>query len=122
MKKHCIFILHGSSSVESKKICDILEQQLSKKLKIPFCISYLKESSPSFSEALDLAYLNGARSIICLPLFLLPGSHILKDIPAIIGDFTKGHSDCNIELLPCLAENEYFIDFILKILGTNNGR
>ncbi len=120
MKNHCIFVLHGSASAEAKKICDILEKQFSQKLEIPFYISYLKESSPSFSEALDLAYSNGARSIICLPLFLLPGSHIIKDIPSIIDNFTKVHSDCNIKLLPCLAENEQFINFIIKILGTNN--
>ena len=121
MKKHCIFILHGSSSVESKRISESLERQFLQKLNLSFQISYLKENSPLFSEALNIAYSKGARNIICLPLFLLPGSHIIKDIPFIIDTFSKEHSDCNIELLPCLAENEFFVDFILKILGTNNG-
>ncbi len=120
MKKYCVFIFHGSANAEAVKITERLKEQFAEKLKLPFSICYLKGNLPSFSDALEQAYLKGARKIDCLPLFLMPGSHISKDIPAIIETFVKAHPDCIVKQMKCLTESMYFVDFIIKILENSN--
>ena len=120
MSKYCIFILHGSRSHEVLSATNRLKEQLLNKLKTSFSICYLAYNTPSLSEALENAYLNGASEIICIPLFILPGQHICKDIPNIIESFQKEHTNLEIKLFPSLVESQYFADFLVKSIESNN--
>ena len=120
MGKHCIFILHGSRSHEVLSATNRLNEQLLKKLKTSFSICYLTHNTPSLSEALEKAFSNGASEIICFPLFVLPGQHIREDIPNIIDDFKRNHTDLEIKLLPSLVETQYFTDFLVKSIEADD--
>ena len=120
MDNYCIFILHGSRSPEARLATNQFKKQLLENLESPFTVCYLKGDSPSLSEALENAVLNGASNIVCFPLFVMPGQHICEDIPTIIDDFKKKHYNCKIKLLPSLVENQYFVEFLVRNLETNN--
>lgn len=111
-----ILIFHGSSSKESIESVQKFRQSLSHLLN-NFCICFLKTNSPSLEESLEKAYNNGYKQIKCFPLFVLPGNHLIKDIPDIINDFVDKHEDCSIDLLPCLIDNNLFNEFVINSLN-----
>lgn len=117
--QHSILIFHGSSSLESQKTTNKFIESIKNQSKLSFSVCYLKESSPTLSDALTNALNEGKTEITCFPLFLLPGSHVLKDIPKIVEDFKHEHPECNIKLLPCLAEKASFVDYTIKVLENN---
>ena len=116
----CILILHGTKHTESQIAKNIFFERIKNLLKNNFSICYLKENSPSLLEALENAKTAGFNRIICLPLFVLPGAHTTKDIPAIIKTFTDKYPECHVKQLPCLTENGSFPEFIAKTLGKIN--
>ena len=118
---YCVFVFHGSKNVESENTIKAFSENLAKKLDKSFSICYLKEKSPTLYEALEQAFTKGFKQIKCFPLFVLPGSHITKDIPAILQEFKSRHTDCSIEKMPCLTENESFVNFVVEALGEKHG-
>ncbi len=118
---YCIFVFHGSKNIESENTIESFAQNLKDKLNSCFSICFLKEKSPTLSETLEHAFTKGFKRIKCFPLFVLPGSHVNKDIPAIIQDFKIRHKDCSVEQMPCLTENKSFVNFVIEAIGDNNG-
>ena len=116
---YCVFVFHGSKNVESENTIKNFSDNLKNRIECSFSICYLKEKSPTLSEALEEAYNNGFKQINCFPLFVLPGSHITKDIPAAIQEFKSRHTDCVIKQMPCLTENKSFVNFIISAIGEN---
>lgn len=49
------------------------------------------EQVPAISSALDNVIRDGARRVVCVPLFLLGGNHVARDIPAIIEETRQRH-------------------------------
>ena len=117
--QHSILIFHGSSSVESQNTTKKFIESIKSQSNLSFSVCYLKESSPTLLDALTNAFNNRKTEITCFPFFLLPGSHVLKDIPNIIEDFKHLHPECKIKLLPCLAEKESFVEYTIKALENN---
>lgn len=115
-KEHLILIFHGSSNIDAKNSVEALKECIASRISSPFYICYLKESSPNLSDCLEEAYSNGAKYIKCIPMLMLPGNHMLKDIPSRINIFKEKHKDCTVEILPCLAQNKYFQDFLVQRL------
>jgi len=63
-------------------------------------------------EAIKTAIANGYLSLRLIPLFLLPGSHIDEDIPAIVENFRQTNPGIDIKLGSCLVQNRQFIEFV----------
>ena len=120
-KCFCIFVFHGSKSAEAQDTIKKFSEKLKTKTNQNFLICYLKENSPSLSEALNYAFNKGYKKINCFPFFVLPGSHIISDIPLIIKNFNEKHPECSINQMPCLAEHDSFVSFIADAIEVKNG-
>lgn len=120
-ESYCIFVFHGSKTVESENAIEVFSQNIKDKLGCSFSICFLKEKFPTLHEALEQAFIKGFKSIKCFPLFVLPGSHVNKDIPSIIDEFKNKHRDCNVEQMPCLTENKSFVNFVIEAIGEKHG-
>ncbi len=118
---YCIFVFHGSKNIESDNTIKAFSRNLKDKLDSSFSICFLKEKSPTLQEALEQAFIKGFNRIKCFPLFVLPGSHVNKDIPAIIQEFKTRHRDCSVEQMPCLTENKSFVNFVTEAIGESHG-
>lgn len=117
MNNKCILLIfHGSATQEAKKAINSLRDYVKTKTNSVFYVCYLKDSFPNLLNALEEAYNNGARKIKCFPMLLLAGSHYQKDIPNTIKYFINSHKDTEVDLLPCLAENKDFWNFILTTI------
>ena len=118
-KEHYILIFHGSDNSNLISKTDLIKNYLQNNLNKNLTICFVQKLSPSFSEALEIAHLHNTKKIVCLPMLLLPGHHLIKDIPLTVENFKKKHKNCEVKILPCLADSKYFFDFLLKTLQSN---
>lgn len=107
-----LLLFHGStenletlSSTFKRKISNLTERS--------FEVCFLK-GNPDFCEALNQALQEKETEITVIPLFMLPGAHLKKDIPDIINNFRKNNPEINITLENCLVSDDNFIKYLAK--------
>jgi sirohydrochlorin ferrochelatase len=71
---------------------------------------------PMLGQVLDRCALEGARDIAVHPLFLLPGRHLLEDIPREIERARQKHPQAEIRLLDAVGSLPALADLILTTL------
>ena len=55
--------------------------------------AFLELGTPSLEEAADLLVARGVERIVIIPYFLTPGTHLERDLPAIVERILKKHQD-----------------------------
>ena len=83
-----------------------------------FSICFLEGVAPELAMALEKVVARGFRKIRLIPLFLLPGTHTRKDIPAAADVIKKTYPHVRIEILDCLVEMPEFLELISNKLNT----
>lgn len=54
--------------------------------------AFLQYAPPSLSSTAARCVEQGARRIVIVPFFVLPGNHVVRDIPALVEDLRKQYS------------------------------
>lgn len=81
-----ILLSHGSSLPYAEKTFGEIKEKFIEATGLPTEIGYMKVSSPSIAEAVDiLKENNNINRILALPVFLAPGIHTNIDIPIMLG-------------------------------------
>lgn len=81
-----ILLSHGSSLPYAEKTFGEIKEKFIEATGLPTEIGYMKVSSPSIAEAVDiLKENNDINRILALPVFLAPGIHTNIDIPIMLG-------------------------------------
>lgn len=108
------FIFHGSSkesaNLFAKELIDslhILDQLVN--------IAFLESGSPSIAMAIEEHLVKGAAQIDLYPLFLVPGNHVGRDIPAIVQEVQSKNPHCQIVLKDFLGASPFFRELLNKI-------
>ncbi len=114
--QHFILVFHGSTQDSAKELIISLTRALYAKTDASFSVCHLREGHPTLPEALENAYEKGHRQISCMPVLILPGSHTVNEIPRVIEDFQRKHSDTEVKQLQCLARHKQFVDFLASVL------
>lgn len=70
--------------------------------------AFLQFISPSLPDTLQKCLSMGASCVKVFPLFVLSGSHVESDIPAMLDSWRKEHSGVEVELLPHLGVDPSF--------------
>jgi sirohydrochlorin cobaltochelatase len=79
-------------------------------------LAFVELGEPGIDEAVTQALAEGARSVRLLPLFMAPGRHVKRDIPASVAALRAAHPDRTIEILPALGEDERFWNALREIV------
>ena len=58
--------------------------------------AFLELGTPSLEEAADLLVAQGVERIIIIPYFLTPGTHLERDLPAIVQRILKKYQDIQV--------------------------
>ena len=58
--------------------------------------AFLELGTPSLEEAADLLVAQGVERIVIIPYFLTPGTHLERDLPAIVQRILKKHQDIQV--------------------------
>ena len=115
-----LLIFHGSARPEANAAAVSFAERLGKRIATTsFSICFLKGVAPELAAALDEVVARGFRKIRLIPLFLLPGTHTCKDIPAAADAVKTAHPQVEIEILDCLVEMPEFLELIGKTLNNS---
>ncbi|GAB1355275.1 hypothetical protein MASR1M12_40170 [Erysipelotrichia bacterium] len=114
-----LLIFHGSALPEANAAAVGFAERLKERIGMTdFSICFLKGVAPELAMALEKVVARGFRKIRLIPLFLLPGTHTRKDIPAAADVIKKTYPHVRIEILDCLVEMPEFLELIGNKLNT----
>lgn len=88
-----IIVDHGSRRAESNRMLERFVQEMFASSS-PFKIiepAHMELSEPSIATAFDRCVARGARRVVVLPYFLLPGKHWDQDIPELTAHAAAKH-------------------------------
>ena len=58
--------------------------------------AFLELGRPSLEEAADLMVERGVDRLVIIPYFLTPGTHLERDLPALVARISNRHNDIQI--------------------------
>jgi sirohydrochlorin ferrochelatase len=105
-----VFVAHGSRAEAANEAHRATAERLAADLDVPVVAAFLELAEPSIPDAIVAAADAGADRVLVLPLFLYPGRHLVRDIPALVGEAVGRRPDAAVEVLdafgadPAIAE------------------
>ena len=82
--------------------------------------AFLEGVSPSIPDGLDACVRQGAVRVVIIPYFLLPGSHVLEDIPELVGQARERYPDVEFVLGRHLGDHPLLAEVVRERLNEYN--
>ena len=102
-----MFFCHGSRSADWRAPFDLLVAEYRRRHpRHPVRLAFLELMSPSLPEVLAELADCGIDSIQVFPLFLAPGAHTRRDLPALVAQARQLHPQLQVAIAPALLESE----------------
>lgn len=92
--KALLLVAHGSRRAASNEEVVALADRVADEVTGSFALveaAFLELAEPSIEEGIGRCVAQGAREIAVVPYFLAAGTHVVKDIPAIIESARAAH-------------------------------
>ena len=106
---------HGSSDPEWTlpfiKLQDILADSHPD---TPVTLAFLDPAKPNFDDVVAQLAQSGVKEIVVAPLFLARGSHVKRDLPALV-EKASAHYGMTFRVLPTLGE----VDGVLEAIAAS---
>ena len=116
--KAMLIIAHGSRKQSSNDEIRRLTEKVSKRVSESFdhvdC-AFLELAEPSIDGGIDALVERGANNIQVVPYFLAAGTHVVNDIPEIIGSSRVQHPDVDIVVTDYLGKSDLIADVLVRI-------
>lgn len=77
---------------------------------VPVEIGFLELTQPPLEASIECLAARGVTQIKVVPIFFAPGRHVLKDLPALIGNAMDRHPGIEFEVAACVGEVDAVID------------
>ena len=81
------------------------------------CFAHMEICEPSLPRAIDDCVAAGARQVVVQPLFLAPGRHATRDIPALVADAQRRHPGVAFELGRVIGADPLLADMVWARCG-----
>jgi sirohydrochlorin cobaltochelatase len=78
----------------------------------PVALAYLELMSPSLEDALARQVAAGCAAVTIVPVFFGQGSHLRRDLPALIEACRQRHPHVAIRAVPAVGEHDAVLDAI----------
>jgi sirohydrochlorin cobaltochelatase len=75
-------------------------------------VAYLEVTPPALPDAVGALVAAGAREIDVVPVFLAPGGHVRRDLPAMVAALHARHPGARFRVLPTIGEADAIADAI----------
>jgi sirohydrochlorin ferrochelatase len=80
-----VLVGHGSRLPQSKRVYEEIARIAQEKSGLDIRVGYMKHWRPTLAEAIKSFIEEGKKKIVIVPVFLLPGLHVVEDIPVLLG-------------------------------------
>lgn len=112
LKRAVLLFCHGSPDPEWARPFTILRERVAARSPGDIAaIAYLAPASPNFEEVVAEFAAAGVREVVVAPMFLARGSHVKKDLPALVAAASATHG-LQFTVLPALGEVDSLLDGI----------
>jgi sirohydrochlorin ferrochelatase len=95
-----VIVDHGSRSAPANavvvEVARLVQARAGAEARVWF--AHMELCEPNLGAAIDACVAAGARVVSVQPLFLAPGKHAAKDIPALVEDARRRHPGVDFEL------------------------
>lgn len=110
-----IVFAHGSRVEEANERVRALSRDVAERTQFDFVsASFLELGSPSLPEAVREAVGFGARDIIIVPYFLVPGRHTSADLPGIVDELRNIYPGVSIKIAKSLDGHPALLDIVVE--------
>ena len=93
-----IVFAHGSRIEAANQAVRVAAAELARVGDCPMVeAAYLELGRPSLEEAADLLVARGVERVVIIPYFLTPGTHLERDLPALVARISNKNN--NIQIL-----------------------
>jgi len=119
MKRAIVIVDHGSRHAPANAVVAALAHALSARAGTQAAVSWahLEVCEPSLGQALDECVSQGAREVTVQPLFLAPGRHATRDIPALLDAARQRHPGVQFLLGEVLGADPLIIQLLAQRCG-----
>jgi len=115
--KALLLVAHGSRVASSNDaVANLVEKLRPRLAEFGFdsiTHAFLELTSPNIAEGVQHLVEAGASQVIVLPYFLAPGTHVIDDMPELIGAVENTHPLVSFTVMPYLGGVDGIIDLIL---------
>jgi sirohydrochlorin ferrochelatase len=119
-----LLIAHGSrrqqSNDEVTALADRLRDACDARYQIVHA-AFLELASPSIPEGISHCINDGASRVTILPYFLNSGTHVVVDIPEIVGQAKSEHPDVDIVVAPHLGASALMVELLIDSAKSATG-
>jgi len=117
LSRALILVDHGSRRAEAHAHLEQLAEQVrSRRPGLAVHVAHLELAQPSIAAAIDRSVAEGARELVIHPLFLVPGHHVLEDVPARVREALARHPGVTARITGSLGGQSGLADLILAAL------
>jgi sirohydrochlorin ferrochelatase len=116
-----VLIAHGSRNPATAADHAALCARVGAAAGRPVRPAYLELSEPSIPDAIDAAVAGGATTVRLVPFFLHVGNHVLRDLPAIVGDARGRHPGVEIVLDEHVGADPRLVDLVADRIRAGTG-
>lgn len=117
--KHLLVVAHGSrraaSNDEVRQLVNLMRKHNQAYDRIE--CAFLELVGPSILEGIQTCVDAGAEEVIVLPYFLAAGTHVVNDIPDLIGEKQQQHPDIVIRQARHVGGLPGMIELMLEAAG-----
>jgi sirohydrochlorin ferrochelatase len=109
-----ILVDHGSRVSDSNDALLLICQRFQATLQHPVVEpAHMELAEPSIATAVDRCVALGAKRIVVVPFFLLPGRHWRKDIPQLTLEACARHGDLSSLVTAPLGNSQGIVDVLI---------
>jgi sirohydrochlorin ferrochelatase len=110
-----LVVAHGSrvaaSNDEIRQLASALAARLTGRY-AHVAAAFLELAEPSIAAAIDAAVAAGCQQITVLPYFLAAGSHVTRDIPALVRERQLAYPAVEIRLVAYIGKQPGMLDLL----------
>jgi sirohydrochlorin ferrochelatase len=112
-----LIVDHGSRQPEAHEHLESIAREVRRRAPgLLVHVAHLELAEPSLGRGIDACVADGAREIAVHPLFLLPGRHLTRDVPAELERAAAAHPGVEIRLTEALGTSTALAEAILATL------
>lgn len=109
-----IVFAHGSSLEAANEAVRRVAREAADRAGWSECeTAFLGGGHPLFAEAVDRLAARGVRRVVVVPYFLTSGTHIERDLPALVRTARDRHPDVEIEITAPLDGHPGMVEAVL---------
>lgn len=118
MKTAVIILGHGSRSGSADDAVQRIAAEVRKSGRYEIVEhAFLQYVLPSPQEVLENCIRRHAEKIVVVPLFMQPGAHVTKDIPALVEGAKKQHPNIEIMVTDFAGSHPLMTEIVLDLVG-----